>query len=276
MGLFDFWKKKSPKSASSSKAPQLQNRQQKNLQQKSPWARRSTYNHGHNHGHNHNNAAPQIEFGDELSSERLSSDGLPPLAAKQTAKIIATTPLVQSASPLSTIAGPDVRRHFYNEAGFQTYASFFQYWEGWITAGHCLSEAAELIPDFADGDVICHPDGLDAALIGCTLPQNCPAAPFPGQEIICIGYPAGCRTAEIRRGKVYMQRPNAPSWIAHIIDPDEPVVTGMSGGAVIDAASGTPIGIIITRNSPADLNNDRDPDESCDFTALTDVWTAVQ
>lgn len=241
MGLFDFWKKKPPASA-----PRAKTRPDKN-----PWARPAQDIY-----------APEVTFADDFA----------PLGAKK----VATQPIVQSASPLSTITGPDIRRHFYNESGFQTYASFFAHWKGWVTAGHCLTEAADLLPDFADGDVICHPDGLDAALIGCELPDSCPAAPYPGQDIICIGYPAGCRTPETRHGKVYMQRPNAPSWIAHIIDPDEPVVTGMSGGAVIDSASGTPIGIIITRNSPADLNNDRDPDESCDFTALTDLWRAVR
>ena len=75
--------------------------------------------------------------------------------------------------------------------------------------------------------------------------------------------------------KGYFER-NPGTWITHIEMPDEPVVTGMSGGPVIDIATGEPIGIIITRNSPADLNNDRDPDESCDFIALSAVWDAVR
>ena len=72
-------------------------------------------------------------------------------------------------------------------------------------------------------------------------------------------------------------RPGANgTWIAHILDPDEPVVSGMSGGLVADAKTGAPLGIIITRNSPADLNNDRDPDESLDFVSLAAVWRAAQ
>lgn len=201
----------------------------------------------------------------------------------------ATAPVIVSPAPIDThpvsprpaprtIPAIDrrVRRHFYNERGFQTYASFFEHWDGFITAGHCLTEAQDLTPPFARGDVICQPDGLDAALIGCNLPSAAPPAPYAGQDVVMMGYPAGARTAEIRKGKVYIARPGAPgNWIAHIIDPDEPVVTGMSGGMVMDAGSGEPIGIIITRNSPADLNNDRDPDESCDFTALSAVWEAV-
>ena len=61
----------------------------------------------------------------------------------------------------------------------------------------------------------------------------------------------------------------------HIQTPDEPVVTGMSGGRVRSVDTGEVLGIIITRNSPADLDRDRDPDESCDFTALSAVWSAV-
>ena len=169
-----------------------------------------------------------------------------------------------------------VRRHFYNERGFQTYGSFFAHWNGYISAGHVLKAAGELLPPFARGPVETWPDGLDAALMGCRLPDMPPPAPRGGQDIICIGYPAGSNAPALRRGKVYLQRPNAPgTWIAHIISPDEPVVTGMSGGAVVDAHTNEPIGIIITRNSPANLNNDRDPDESCDFIDLHSVWQAM-
>lgn len=77
-----------------------------------------------------------------------------------------------------------------------------------------------------------------------------------------------------RTGRVYFER-STGQWIAHIFEPDEPVVTGMSGGPVLDAKTLEPIGITITRNSPADLNNDRDPDESADFIALSAVWDAM-
>jgi hypothetical protein len=168
----------------------------------------------------------------------------------------------------------DVRRHFYNEPGFQTYGSFFAHWDGWITAGHVMTEASDILPIFAERMDVSWPDGLDAATLGCTLPNSAPPAPFNGQAITCIGFPAGSSAPAIRTGKVYLNR-GGGSWIAHIISPDEPVVSGMSGGVVIDSESGEPIGIIITRNSPADLNNDRDPDESYDFTALFDVWVAI-
>jgi len=140
-----------------------------------------------------------------------------------------------------------------------------------------MTEASDLLPPFTSGHYISWPEGLDAALIGCALPASPPPSPIIGQRIIAKGFPAGGRHLEIRHGHVYIERGmGSGTWIAHIEQPDEPVVTGMSGGPVVDADSGKPIGIIITRNSPADLNNDRDPDESCDFIALSSVWESVK
>lgn len=179
-----------------------------------------------------------------------------------------------------TEANTSVRRHFFNEPHFQCYATFFAHWNGWITAGHCMSDAHDHIPPFASdkeqvSQVIKWPDGLDAALIGCRLPDQQPRAPEIGEAVIAEGFPAGSRNLETRRGKVYFQR-SPGTWIMHISDPDEPVVTGMSGGRVRSVKTGEVLGVIITRNSPADLDRDRDPDESCDFTSLADVWKAVR
>jgi len=137
-----------------------------------------------------------------------------------------------------------------------------------------MTETNDLLPPFANGSFSTWPEGLDAALLGCRLPAKRPKDPVIGQQVACQGFPAGSRHIETRMGKVYFER-NPGTWIVHIKTPDEPVVTGMSGGPVVDAASGEPIGIIITRNSPADLNNDRDPDESCDFISLAAVWGAA-
>ena len=186
-------------------------------------------------------------------------------------------PPITSVPPKTPLSGGKptfVRRHFYNERGFQTYGSFFPHWDGWLTAGHVLSEANHLLPPFASGDVWNWPHGLDASAIGISLPKTPPPAPSHGQSLIVQGYPAGSRHLEERKAKAYFER-SPGVWIAHILMPDEPVVTGMSGGAVIDAQSGEPIGILITRNSPADLNSDRDPDESCDFVSLSAVWHAI-
>ena len=170
----------------------------------------------------------------------------------------------------------DVRRYFHNERHFQCYTSWFCYWGGWISAGHCLTDAQDHLPAFAkDRPFVKWPDGLDAALVGCHLPAKRPADPVIGQDVILQGFPAGCRHMETRTGKVYYER-SAGQWIIHIYEPDEPVVTGMSGGPVLDAETKLPIGITITRNSPADLNNDREPDESADFIALSAVWDAMK
>ncbi|MEP3654808.1 MAG: serine protease [Litorimonas sp.] len=170
----------------------------------------------------------------------------------------------------------DVRRYFHNERHFQCYTSWFAHWDGWISAGHCLTEAHDHLPDFVQNRTFTKwPDGLDAALVGCTLPDVRPIDPVVGQDVILMGFPAGCRHMETRTGQVYFER-SPGQWITHIFEPDEPVVTGMSGGPVLDAKSRQPIGIIITRNSPADLNNDRDPDESADFIALSAIWDAMQ
>ncbi len=181
-----------------------------------------------------------------------------------------------AASPLPQLY--DVHRHFYNERGFQCFASFFPLWGGWATAGHVLTEAGHIWPEFThcDGENHTWPGGLDAALAGCQLPDQPPESPKAGQTVIACGYPAGSRTLESRHGTTYIERQSGSgTWIAHIKTPDEPVVSGMSGGPVIDAETGQPIGILITRNSPADLNADRDPDESCDFVSLRAVWNAL-
>jgi len=172
------------------------------------------------------------------------------------------------------IGDTDIRRYFHNHDNFQCYTSWFSHWGGWMSAGHCVTEAHDHVPDFTSGKTISWPDGLDAALVGCKLPSGRPPAPMIGQDVIICGYPAGCRTMEQRTGRVYYER-GAGSWICHIFEPDEPVVVGMSGGPVLDARTLRPIGITITRNSPADLDNDRDPDESADFIALSAIWDAL-
>lgn len=180
------------------------------------------------------------------------------------------------SSPASRLdVNLDVRRYFHNERHFQCYTSWFAHWDGWVSAGHCLTEAQDHLPDFTTSQSFEKwPDGLDAAVVGCTLPAIRPAPPLIGQDVVLQGYPAGSRHLEERTGRVYFER-SPGQWILHIVTPDEPVVTGMSGGPVLDATTGEPIGIIITRNSPADLNNDRDPDESADFIALSAVWEAM-
>lgn len=199
----------------------------------------------------------------------------PPTAKPKTEQApLPVEPVTKSIAPSNLNNAPDIRRYFHNERGFQCYTTWFSHWDGWVSAGHCVTEALDHTPDFVTQDCISWPDGLDAALAGCKLPSAQPEAPQIGRPVILRGFPAGSRTMEEREGVIYFER-GAGQWIAHIKNPDEPVVTGMSGGPVIDIETGEPLGIIITRNSPADLNNDRDPDESADFIALSAVWAAL-
>lgn len=187
-----------------------------------------------------------------------------------------STASMKATARLANADGVDIRRYFHNERQFQCYTSWFAHWDGWISAGHCLTEAHDHLPNFVQNRPFTKwPDGLDAALVGCTLPDDRPEDPVIGQDVILQGFPAGCRHMETRTGCVYFERSEG-QWITHIFEPDEPVVTGMSGGPVLDAKTRQPMGIIITRNSPADLNNDRDPDESADFIALSAIWDAMR
>jgi len=208
------------------------------------------------------------------SPELASPDPISPWANPPSPNLPETTQSAIESVPASTTK-PDVRRFFHNHDHFQCYTSWFAHWGGWISAGHCITDAHDHLPDFAANMAVTSwPDGLDAALVGCTLPAQAPAKPHVGQEVIIQGYPAGSRHMEQRTGRIYYER-SPGQWIAHIFNPDEPVVTGMSGGPVLDAKTLLPIGITITRNSPADLDNDRRPDESADFIALSDVWKAM-
>ena len=185
-----------------------------------------------------------------------------------------------SAPALAPAPANGVRRHFFNLANSQTYASFFPLWGGWAGAGHCLTDTAGALPGFMTdangptGLAVSWPDGLDACLIGTTRPHARPDAPVAGRRVVVRGFPAGSLHVAERRGTVYHER-QPGQWIVQLDDGEEPVVVGMSGGPVTDAGTGEPLGILITRNSPADLDGDRDADESCDFTALSAVWDAL-
>ncbi len=183
-----------------------------------------------------------------------------------------TIPMVNSPLPPSV----SLRRHFFDERGIQVYGSFFQCWGGWVTAGHVIQQMLKTSPPFAQGQQVLYPGQMDAALLGCSLPDQQPPAPVVGQKIIVAGYPAGSSQPSLREAEVYIQRPNTTDWIATISTPSEPVVVGMSGGAVYDADTKNIIGILITRNSPADLDADGRADQNFDFVALHDVWNQLR
>ena len=182
-------------------------------------------------------------------------------------------------------AGPDaiarsaaldrLSRYFLSDGAIQTYGSFFRLWGGWATAAHVYLEMNRKTPGFATGDRIISPNFLDAAFFGVQVPATRPPEPVAGQKVLAIGYPAGSFEPSERHAEVYIRRSDK-SFIARIITPHEPVVVGMSGGIVVDKETAEPIGIIIVRNSPADLDSDGQKDESFDFVALSDVHDSIK
>lgn len=191
----------------------------------------------------------------------------------------------------------DIRRHFYDEATFETYGSFFAHWGGWITAGHVTDAADDLVPPFASAPLTAWPivtsDGLldtqfpdpidlenvnklDASLFGCTLPSQKPAQLLENQRVTIHGFPAGSSFMSTREGAVYLRGSTERKWIIEITSPSEPVTSGMSGGAVLDAATGEPVAIIVERNGKADIDGDTIPMEhSLRVISLHDVWQAI-
>lgn len=170
-----------------------------------------------------------------------------------------------------------VRRHFHNDGRSQCYSTWFRLWGGWASAAHCVEGCGGSWPEFTEGggaDPILRPLGLDVALAFADVPTERPDDPVDGQEVTVLGFPAGARHMEMRRGVVYMRRHHGQI-ITRIDEPAEPVVVGMSGGPVLDTRTGRPIGILILRNSPAQLDKDPEHDESCDFVPLSAVWDAV-
>lgn len=185
------------------------------------------------------------------------------------------SPFIARPPELAAEMPVDVRRYFYDDDIVTTYGSFYAYWDGWITAGHVIRDIKHTVPPFASGDVVYRPDGLDAALIGCTLPVAQPAQLTEGMEILVVGYPAGSAAPAYRKGAVHYTVPGSGKWIIRIDEPNEPVVSGMSGGVAIDIATQKPVGIIIEANHQAQLDQDTDLDQSLNIVSLRDVWNAV-
>ncbi len=210
-----------------------------------------------------------------ILTEARNTLAIPPEPAPSTEADDKSTELL--LAPVSSLpANISLKRHFFDERGIQVYGSFFQCWGGWITAGHVIQQMLRTSPPFADGQQILYPGQMDAALMGCKVPDQQPTKPEIGQQIIVAGYPAGSSTPSLREGEVYMQRPQTTDWIATISNPSEPVVVGMSGGVVYDAATKEIVGILITRNSPADLDADGIADQNFDFVALYDIWNQLR
>ncbi|WP_427452152.1 transglycosylase SLT domain-containing protein [Litorimonas sp. WD9-15] len=187
---------------------------------------------------------------------------------------------------------PAVRGWFHEGPTTQAPGTFFEVRGSLLaTAAHVRDAQMGTVPPFTSGKYDCAPGVLDACLIG-RIPATWPRPPVPveGQSGFVIGFPGGSGLPSERRATVHFKRSvsgspgyEMPTWIARIEPcPDDvdaatpesalcqPVFVGMSGSPF--TVDGVPIGIVVAQNSRADLNNDRDPDQSFDFVAMSDVW----
>lgn len=165
-----------------------------------------------------------------------------------------------------------------------SYGTYWKHCGGWFTADH-VHEAMELnAPTFISGRVVRAPGLIDAVWYGKKWSCNAPISPEIGMPVYVLGYPGGSDKPSLREGTVHFHREESGSdgyqtgtWIV-VFEPredaglsGEAVVVGMSGGIVTDHAY-NPIGILVTQNSPADLNGDGEFEQSVDIVSLTDAY----
>jgi hypothetical protein len=169
----------------------------------------------------------------------------------------------------------NVRRHFDGHA----YGTFWDNCGVTLTADHVLAELVDEGETFV-GDRVNRSFGvIDAAHFGkwkCDPPRK----PVVGEKISVIGYPSGSVHPALRYGEIYLKRGESgsdgydmPTWIAVFYD-DEPVVGGMSGSLVI-SEDGTPLGVLVTQNSPTYFHKFKAEKHGSDFAALHDYWNYV-
>ena len=168
--------------------------------------------------------------------------------------------------------------------------SFGTYWKhcgGWFTADH-VHEAMNLeAPDFIRGEVVRAPGIIDAVWYGKKWSCAAPSNPEVGMPVYVLGYPGGSDKPTLREGKVHFHRAESGSegyqtgtWVV-AFEPrgdagisGEAVVVGMSGGIVTDYDF-NPVGILVTQNSPADLNGDGVFEQSVDIVGLADAYQVL-
>jgi len=165
-----------------------------------------------------------------------------------------------------------------------SYGTYWKYCGGWFTADH-VHEAMELnVPKFVKASPTRAPGIIDAVWYG--KKWSCGAAPENpkiGMKVYLLGYPGGSDKPTLRQGNVHFHREESGSegyrtgtWIVVFGPRDdagisgEAVVVGMSGGIVTDMEF-NPVGILVTSNSPADLNGDGQLEQSVDIVGLGDV-----
>jgi len=128
---------------------------------------------------------------------------------------------------------------------------------------------------------------LDAAWYGKKWTCGAPETLKLGMSVYLLGYPGGSDQPTLRQGRVHFHRTESGSlgyqmgtWIV-VFDSrgeaglsGEAVVGGMSGAIVTDQDL-NPVGILVTQNSPADLDGDGALDQSVDIVSLTDAYRVL-
>ena len=175
-----------------------------------------------------------------------------------------------------------VERYFYDLDSVLVYGTFFKIKRSWFTAGHVITDAnynyPTLAPNSDKWEVMLR--GLDIAVYNKKSIAKYEFSQPLGeinQGLVVMGYPAGSKTLRSIEAYTYIERSNGSNnWIG-IIKPDEvgvnePVVSGMSGGLVLEYGSDTcnPMGVLITMNSPVDLDpqNKNGNEQSFDFIGI--------
>lgn len=175
-----------------------------------------------------------------------------------------------------------VRRYFSGLA----WGTYWQVWDGWITADHVYRQVRANPPAFAVSPVIRAPGVVDAAYFGESVPDQKPRSPREGERVYIVGFPGGSDRPSLRYGRVHVKRqtPGNPDYSnadtiilieAQAIRAEtagfEPVTGGMSGGLVMSETY-EPLCVLVSQNGMTDLTGDGRPDASADCVPLADIW----
>ena len=188
---------------------------------------------------------------------------------------------------MTASTGYNLQRRFYDPAGKTVYGSYWAHCDTTITAGHVHVEMDETPPEGALGEPLFIPGSIDAAFYtngwSCPPPKN----PVDGQRVWIGGFVAGADQPSIRRGTMYIKRPESGSdgydvaTYVFIFDPvsladflGEPVNGGMSGGIVLNENL-KPVGILATQNSKWDSNGDGEAEHGSDVVGLLDAYNTL-
>ena len=185
----------------------------------------------------------------------------------------------------------NVKRYFHESLHASAAGTFWELWDGHITANHVYIHQGRTVPPFTNGAIMSGTGTVDTCLIGCDLTGiERPRDPVIGERIYVYGYPQGSAHLSTRAAKVYHHRQSSadenyttPTWMGLIderpenVEPEsdeanlyEPIFEGMSGGLVM-AEDGTALGVLVGTAS-FDWDSDLDLDHVFDFVSLSDIW----